>query len=289
MGGEKVSKNRFMYTPTPQSFQFRCWILSSLSIFEYNIKLFMPLSKPYHRIFRPSLNSSCFSDPTWGYALDRRYIDPHEKSSLLSAAKLILKDFTEILEYVEPCDDNLSTYSHRIYELLLRTCTEVEASLEGILIANGYSKPGNRNLNIIDYRKVDPATKLTEYSVIMKQWQPKRCVRPFEAWKNPKEPLSWYDAYNKVKHDRSNKFFMASLDNLSYAICGLLCILYAQFGKEIGRIDNISEKLIFSIEGDIIEIGQFEILLPTFQDSEKYCFSWDELEVLQDPYSMYNF
>lgn len=249
----------------------------------------MPLSKPYYRIYRPSLNSSCFSDPTWGYAQDSRFIDPREKSSLLSAAKLIIKDFSEILEYVEPCDSNLSTYSHRIYELLLRTCTEVEASLEGILKANGYTKPDNRNLNIKDYKKVETAIKLTEYSVVMKQWQTKRSVIPFEAWKNPNEPLPWYDAYNKVKHDRSNKFSMASLDNLCNAICGLLCVLYAQFGKEIGRIDNISEKLIFSIEEDIIEIGRFDIMLPTFQENEKYCFDWSKLEVTQEPYFKYDF
>lgn len=249
----------------------------------------MPVSKPYYRIYRPSLNSSCFTDITWGYAQDSRFVDPREKSSLLSAAKLILKDFEEILEFVEPCDDNLPTYSHRIYELLLRTCTEVEANLEGILKANGYTKEGSKDWNMTDYRKINFATKLSEYSVIMHQWRPDRAVSPFEAWKTLNDPLPWYKAYNKVKHERSNNFERANLENLSNAICGLLCILYAQFGKEIGRIDNIPEKLVYSI-GDIIEIEQFDIKLPTFQESEKYCFTWSELVATQqEPYSKYIF
>lgn len=249
----------------------------------------MPLSKPYYRIYRPSLNSSCFEDSTWGYAQDSRFINPREKSSLLSAAKLILKDFAEILEYVEPCDENLPTYSHRIYELLLRVCTEVEASFEGILKANGYTKPDNRNLNIIDYRKIEAATKLSEFSVTMNQWQPQKTLVPFDAWRNANDTLPWYQAYNKVKHERSKNFDKANLENLSNSICGLLCVLYAQFGKEIGRIDNIPEMLVFSIQGEIIQIGQFDIILPTFQENEKYCFDWSKLEVTQDPYYKYNF
>lgn len=249
----------------------------------------MSLSAPYYRIYRPSINKSCFEDKTFGYAQDCRYIDLHEKSSLLNATKLILKDFIEILDYVEPCDANLQTFSHRIYELLLRTCTEIEANMEGILNSNGYRKQGKGNINMDDYRKIESATKLSEYSVIMHQWRPDRTVRPFEAWNTPNKPLPWYKSYNEVKHERSKNFEKANLENLSNAICGLLCILYAQFGKAIGQIDNISEKLVFSIEEDIIEIGQFDILLPTFLESEKYCFDWNELKDTQEPYSKYRF
>lgn len=249
----------------------------------------MSISNPYYRIYRPSLHASCFEEKTFGYAQDSRFIELREKTSLFSATKLILKDYSEILEYVEPCDANLLTYSHRIYELLLRTCTEVETNLEGILNANGYSKSDNRNLNMHDYCKVDSATKLSEYSVVLHQWHPDKTIHPFEGWKHKEKQLPWYRDYNKVKHGRSKNFDKANLENLSNAIGGLLCILYAQFGKAIGQIDNIPEKLVFSIEEGVIEIGQFDIMHPVFSDSEKYDFDWNELEGAQCPYSKYDF
>jgi hypothetical protein len=34
----------------------------------------------------------------------------------------------EAVDYVEPADQNLNTYSFRIHELLMRACIEVEAN-----------------------------------------------------------------------------------------------------------------------------------------------------------------
>lgn len=250
----------------------------------------MPLTTPYYRIYRPSSFKGIFSeDSTFGYNLDGRYIDPKEKSSLLSAAKLILKDYEELMEYVEPCDKNEDTYSHRIYELLLRTCTEVEANLEGILKANGYKKPGKKNLNMTDYRKVNSATMLSSYSVTMHQWRPDRTVHPFDGWKTPTGSLLWYQAYNDVKHDRSKNFEKANLENLSNAICGLLCVLSAQLGHSLVNVDSQASNLVYCDTENIIEIVNFSVNLPTFQESEKYGFDWEKLKDLPEPYTKYSF
>lgn len=55
--------------------------------------------------------------------------------------------------YIEPSDDNKDTYSHRIYELYLRTCTEFEANAKFILKSNGY----NNAKRILDYWKLNKA------------------------------------------------------------------------------------------------------------------------------------
>lgn len=250
----------------------------------------MPLHKPYYRIYRPSSFKDVFTgDLTFGYDRDERYIDPKEKSSLLSAAKLILKDYEELLEYVEPCDKNKDTYSHRIYELLLRTCTEVEANLEGIMKANGYKKPDKKNLTMTDYRKVESATKLSGYSVTMHQWRPDRTVHPFDAWKTQTESLRWYTAYNKVKHDRSKNFDKANLENLSNAICGLLCVLSAQFGHSLDNVDSQPSSLVYCDTENAIEIVNYSVNLPDFQESEEYGFNWEELKDTPEPYTQYRF
>ena len=74
------------------------------------------------------------------YLSDVRYIDKQESASYVNAARIIVKDYYELMDYVEPVDANKSVFSHRIYELLLRTATEYEANCKGILSANGYSK-----------------------------------------------------------------------------------------------------------------------------------------------------
>jgi hypothetical protein len=52
---------------------------------------------------------------------------------------MILNDLQEILDFVEPADQNLSCYSYRIHALLLRACIEVEANCKAILKENRYS------------------------------------------------------------------------------------------------------------------------------------------------------
>ena len=71
------------------------------------------------------------------YLKDGRY----NRSSLPLSS--ILRDLNALYDYIEPSDDNLGVFSHRIYELLLRAATEFEANCKGILKAKGYSKPEN--------------------------------------------------------------------------------------------------------------------------------------------------
>jgi Lhr-like helicase len=136
----------------------------------------MSMSKPYFRITRESVNGS---QGFCKYALDNRYAD--DRGTLCRSYKMLENDMKKVFEYVEPCDDNLQVYSHRIYELFLRSATEFESNCKGILKANDYSK--TRNLNINDYYKINRATKLNEYEVYINIWKPTRKqIRPFEDW-----------------------------------------------------------------------------------------------------------
>lgn len=177
------------------------------------------LEKPYYRIFRPGIDE---------IVLNKCYAN--DRISLCRALKLIVNDLGNIFEYIEPCNDNLNTYSHRTYELFLRTCTEFEANCKSILKANGYSKTGT--LNIQDYYKIDKSSKLSDYKVKLNIWKPNsKIYMPFSDWKDGYS-LKWYQDYNKVKHDREENFKYASLENLVQAVTGLICILFSQFGIE---------------------------------------------------------
>src|SRR5205807_1565589 len=86
-----------------------------------------------------------------------------------------------IFDYVEPADSNRNCFSHELYALLLRACTEFEANAKGILDANGYARTGN--LNVRDYYLLNAATKLSEYIVSLPIWAGvDRTIKPFAEW-----------------------------------------------------------------------------------------------------------
>jgi hypothetical protein len=221
----------------------------------------------------------------YDYIRDIRYAG--DRNELWRAYKLIEKDLLRLFEYVEPTDDNLETYSHRTYELILRAATEFETNCKRILEANGYQKNGN--LNMSDYFKINAASKLHEYTVSLTVWSPaKKDLSPFGEWANEKNSLSWYQAYNLVKHDRNRNFPKASLENLLNCVAGLLAILFSQFCVVLG--DSTS----FSISDDWGIISQpdhiFEVTPPTtWTESERYEFEWEKIKDEPNPFVKFEF
>ena len=72
------------------------------------------------------------------YLLHPKYAkDPRH---YVRAFLLVQQDVLELFSYIEPSDANLSTYSHRIQQLLMRSCVEIEANFTAILLDNEYSR-----------------------------------------------------------------------------------------------------------------------------------------------------
>jgi hypothetical protein len=220
------------------------------------------------------------------YVLDNRYAN--DKSMLCRSYKILESDLKKVFEYIEPSDDNLSTYSHRTYELLLRAATEFESNCKIILEANGYTM--STHLNITHYCKIDKAAKLSEYEVCLDIWRPQRkIIRPFQQWQSG-HSLSWYQAYNDVKHNRQINFNQANVDNLVQAVAGVYALLFAQFGvysfnpyQQINMVEDNDCGSMFSGE------SVFSIIPPNWPDIEKYDFDWDTLKTQTHPFSTFTF
>jgi hypothetical protein len=142
------------------------------------------------------------------------------------AFRLLQKDFLNLFEYIEPVDAHLAVYSHRIYELQLRACTEFESLCKEVLGSKGLPAK-----NITDFAQLEVHyewyTTLSQIEVGLHIWipQPIYC-RPFETWAGSKRTSPpWYQAYNRVKHNRRNRFADANLLNLVHAISGVFLIL----------------------------------------------------------------
>jgi len=145
----------------------------------------------------------------------------------LAAFQLLTDDFRTVQQYVEPTDANLTTYSHRLYELFLRACTEFESVCKDLLVTNG-SRKSISDMNINDYRTLEPHLQLESKEVGLLSWVPATAyVRPFQNWSTAVPPLSWYSEYNQVKHNRQNEFSRASLSNVRLAVAAQFALLVA--------------------------------------------------------------
>jgi hypothetical protein len=147
-----------------------------------------------------------------------------KKLEYLPSFKLIISDFERICEFIEPTDDNLATYSHRIYELFLRSCTEFESIAKDALISINYPKKDKLNIN--DYVHLESHLGLERFEVGMTLWRPQtRFTKPFHRWTTNSPKLSWYQSYNQVKHNRNNAFRESNVENLVSAMHGLFALM----------------------------------------------------------------
>lgn len=202
---------------------------------------------------------------------------------MIMTTRLIIDDFERLFEYVEPHSSNENVFSHRIYELLLRTCTEVESCCKGILVANGYVA---KSMN--EYKKIEQSSHLSGYTVQYSNWLPMvYSTQPYASWATG-STLPWYEAYNNVKHNRSQNFQLASIKNLLDAISGLLCIIHSQIGDAVQQVFE-SNIYYSNVDDDEVLVRSFRIIPFQFHDSEKYDFDWNNLKTDPNRFQRFQF
>lgn len=147
------------------------------------------------------------------------------RQSWLAAFNLLCADLRDVFTFIEPVDDNLSVFSHRLYELYLRACTEFESVCrEALRVAE--IPVGGDNTTIADYKKLEPLIAMERFDVSVVPWQPSPAmVRPFENWSSASPALPWYRDYNLVKHGRHQNFPLANLRNVRMSLAGLFAML----------------------------------------------------------------
>ena len=208
----------------------------------------------------------------------------------IRAYQLLESDLMKLLTFIEPADANLLTYSHRLYELLLRACTEFEANARAILAANGYSKKGRWNIS--DYAKIELACKLSAFEAEVPIWRGSHATRqPFLAWDGKrKASLPWYQDYNRVKHARFTDFERATLANVLDAVAGACIVLFAQFNFVVFNPNGVMSFYSTTASGALVHPTVFfQITLPTWEPKEMYDFEWKTLKRTSNPIATYRF
>lgn len=248
----------------------------------------MSINKPYKRTIRQFTEEARKQGGLWHYIQHEDFAESPEH--YVRAFLIILKDYQNLLDYIEPADINLQTYSFRIHELLLRVCIEMEANCVAILKENGYSKNGDWNMG--DYKKINTSHRLSQYEVKLPVWNGLDNIRrPFFNWENGNS-LPWWKAYNETKHNRHSEFEKATFESLTNAMCALIAIISAQFEDN----DFAPTDMGLSIGGGPQDgmkstIGSyFRIKYPSnWNEEEKYDFKWSELKNEPNPIAKFNY
>lgn len=167
-------------------------------------------------------------------------------NSCIVASESLFAEVKELFRIVEPCERNAGTYGHRIRELLILLCTEIEACWSGVLKANG---KGIGRLSTQDYVWTCEPLRLKEWKVKLKDYDV--FLEPFVEWspERPTQSIPWYDAYNKVKHDREGSFEYASMFSVLQSAAALHILQVAQFGPSVFDMLHGNRFSIFELVG----------------------------------------
>lgn len=236
------------------------------------------INRPFKRTYRPNRETSSLYEHDERFAINgRQYIENF---------KLIQKDLLHLFDYVEPCEENKTTFSMRIHELYVRACIEVESNFVAILKENDYSKHGN--WNIVDFKKINATHLLSKYSIKVPHWHGRDFrFAPFQDWENT-DTLFWYQAYNKIKHNKYKDYSKANLFNLLNAVSANLILLSSQFF--IHDINLFWDMYNLGNESTHLAIGKyFQITFPDFPDEMKYNFNWQEIKGEPEPFENLQF
>ncbi|MCR9273272.1 MULTISPECIES: hypothetical protein [Mameliella] len=148
----------------------------------------------------------------------------------------------EVLEVIEPVIENKDCFGNKIRSLLILACTECENQMRLILRCNGLEKD---RYNTSDFVRLLKPMRLNEYALEFSEMPWLGEIHPFRDWSSakPTVSLSWYDAYNATKHDRSACLFRANLSSLFKSLAALWILLTAQYGSHSWRTVSESDRV----------------------------------------------
>lgn len=177
---------------------------------------------------------------------------------------ILIQKMQEILLFVEPSKEGLKAYSHKIRELLFLACSDLESTLKKYKFG--------KNERMKDYIEILKFVDLTKYKISLVGYaNPFKCC-PFGNWNEcePTKSLPWYDAYNKIKHNREDNFHFATLENCINAIAANLIMFAIRFSPPTLYNENdVCSNLARSSLDYKIENSR-DFYIPVFEGRKSY-------------------
>ena len=137
-------------------------------------------------------------------------------------------DVLNLSRYVDFSQMNFECYSIEITRILFASASEVDVVAKAICKT---IDPKSKADNILKYQ--DVITKHSKTIGSFKVLIPRFGLEfePWINWNSPKTPPDWWNAYNKVKHQRDQYFAMGTLKNCLNSVAGLFSLLFLLYKK----------------------------------------------------------
>lgn len=223
--------------------------------------------------------------------------------------KNLEKEVMKLSDLVHFDDKQVSVYSVKISELLIRCSVEIESISKDLYFANGGSEPSERDL----YFDTDCLMFLEGKWLISKKVivmsspnfhyedEKNRVLKPlYKSYNRGGSGSDWKKAYQAVKHERVKNLSKGNIGNLIRAL-GTLFILNLYFRNEVFNLGKDSGAAVFSVScgSDLFSIkmhknfshnGAGEYIKSTdFDESIYYVNQTQETgDVIQNSMRMYN-
>jgi hypothetical protein len=161
----------------------------------------------------------------------RNFYDQNSLRNIQKQQEILIEILENIFRNIHPHEDNFDVYGHQIRNLIILATTEVESSLTSILQANNIT-PLSQHFTTRDYVRLKKVLRLEEFEVSLSHYPWLQSFSPFRDWSEtqPTKSLKWYNAYNKIKHNRETEFQEAKLLHSVNAIIAVHIMLVSQFG-----------------------------------------------------------
>lgn len=161
---------------------------------------------------------------------------------------IIEEKFAQSIRYVELSRENYSTYSIEFVNQLQSIGSEIDVIMKSM---SGFCSSDSKTIK-------DYYVKILHDYPDIRNWEVKAkdiSVKPFALWdaSKPGKSLTWWKAYNKIKHGRNGNYKKANLKNVLHALMALYLLEKLYFKKlayEEGMPDALKkDSELFSISG----------------------------------------
>lgn len=122
--------------------------------------------------------------------------------------------------------------------------------------------PIGRNFTTQDYVKLKDKLFLGEFKFSLRGYANLSPIMPFKNWSNssPTASLTWYDAYNKTKHNRTSNFSQATFQNVLTSVVACITLYIVRFSphpllEENGTFNSlVNQHFKFELENPLIKM-----------------------------------
>lgn len=130
--------------------------------------------------------------------------------------------------------ENFDSFGVTYESIVLFACIGIENLFVKVLRDNGATA---ERFSTTDFVKLNALMRLNEYEVVLARYPWLSPFSPFREWKlaEPTKSLKWFDAYNKLKHDKMASHNKATMRNAINACLGYWIVFRAVFGNAMDR------------------------------------------------------